>query len=196
MGTRLLAAISEGDWNIVLTSALSPDTRMMIRRKLPERLTALAPIHQLGRRSLPGAHRRRPPGVDRRRLPHQRIASLFARRRDGGPRPLQLHPQFGEGHRRRLRRRRPHVRLRHRRSADSRLSASVSGAVHAGLGHARRAARAHARAGNAVPRAGGNLPHLSHARSRILLQSRRSVGPRDVHHRAGRPARRRRRRRT
>jgi len=44
MGTRLLAAISEGDWNIVLTGALSPDTRMMIRRTLSERLTALAPF--------------------------------------------------------------------------------------------------------------------------------------------------------
>jgi hypothetical protein len=44
MGTRLLAAISEGDWNIVLTGALSPDTRMMIRRTLGERLTALAPF--------------------------------------------------------------------------------------------------------------------------------------------------------
>ena len=44
MGTRLAAAISEGDWNIVLTSALSPDTRMMIRRTLTERLTALAPF--------------------------------------------------------------------------------------------------------------------------------------------------------
>ncbi len=43
-GTRLLAAISEGDWNIVLTGALSPDTRMMIRRKLDERLTELAPF--------------------------------------------------------------------------------------------------------------------------------------------------------
>jgi hypothetical protein len=43
-GTRLLAAISEGDWNIVLTSALSPDTRMIIRRKISERLTELAPF--------------------------------------------------------------------------------------------------------------------------------------------------------
>ncbi len=44
MGTRLLAAISEGDANIVLTSAFSPDTRMMIRRKLSERLGNLAPF--------------------------------------------------------------------------------------------------------------------------------------------------------
>jgi hypothetical protein len=44
MGTRLLAAIAEGDWNIVLTGAFSPDTRMMIRRKLSERLIELAPF--------------------------------------------------------------------------------------------------------------------------------------------------------
>src|SRR5208282_5761628 len=35
---------SEGDWNIVLTSALSPDTRMMVRRTLSDRLTTLAPF--------------------------------------------------------------------------------------------------------------------------------------------------------
>ena len=44
MGTRVLAAISEGDANIVLTGAFSPDTRMMIRRTLGERLTSLAPF--------------------------------------------------------------------------------------------------------------------------------------------------------
>ena len=44
MGTRILAAISEGDANIVLTGAFSPDTRMMIRRTLGERLTSLAPF--------------------------------------------------------------------------------------------------------------------------------------------------------
>lgn len=44
MGTRVLAAISEGDANIVLTGAFTPDTRMMIRRTLGERLTSLAPF--------------------------------------------------------------------------------------------------------------------------------------------------------
>ena len=51
--------------------------------------------------------------------------------------------------------------------------------VQPALGHAGRSARAHPLAGSAVPRAGGNVPHLSHARSGIVLQSRRPVGPGD-----------------
>jgi uncharacterized membrane protein (UPF0182 family) len=39
---RLSAAISEGDWNILLTSYLGPDSRMMIRRRVAERLAAVA----------------------------------------------------------------------------------------------------------------------------------------------------------
>ena len=32
-GIRALAAIAEGDWNIILTNALTPESRMMIRRR-------------------------------------------------------------------------------------------------------------------------------------------------------------------
>jgi len=41
-GIRALAAITEGDWNIVLSEALTPESRMMIRRPVPERLHELA----------------------------------------------------------------------------------------------------------------------------------------------------------
>ena len=41
-GIRALAAITEGDWNIILSNALTPDSRMMIRRPIPERLHELA----------------------------------------------------------------------------------------------------------------------------------------------------------
>ncbi|MDX2182112.1 MAG: UPF0182 family protein [Bryobacteraceae bacterium] len=41
-GIRLAAAVSEGDWNILLTGYLAPESRMMIRRKVRERLSALA----------------------------------------------------------------------------------------------------------------------------------------------------------
>ncbi|HWZ29980.1 MAG TPA: UPF0182 family protein [Bryobacteraceae bacterium] len=41
-GTRFLAALSESDWNILLTNQLTPESRMMIRRKIPERLSTLA----------------------------------------------------------------------------------------------------------------------------------------------------------
>lgn len=44
LGSRLLAALAEGDWNIVLSSALGADSRMMIRRNIVERVGALAPF--------------------------------------------------------------------------------------------------------------------------------------------------------
>jgi hypothetical protein len=40
-GMRLVAAIAEGDANILLTKSLTPESRMMIRRQVPERLSAL-----------------------------------------------------------------------------------------------------------------------------------------------------------
>ena len=39
---RLTAAISEGDWNILLTDYLTPESRMMMRLRIPERLNELA----------------------------------------------------------------------------------------------------------------------------------------------------------
>jgi hypothetical protein len=39
---RLAAAVSFGDWNILLTSYLAPESRMMIRRKVRDRLESLA----------------------------------------------------------------------------------------------------------------------------------------------------------
>lgn len=39
---RLAAAVSTGDWNILLTSYLTPESRMMILRKVRDRLQALA----------------------------------------------------------------------------------------------------------------------------------------------------------
>ena len=42
--TRLAAAASEGDWNLLLTSYLTPNTRMMIRRNMRERVETAAPF--------------------------------------------------------------------------------------------------------------------------------------------------------
>ena len=39
---RTAAAVQQGDWNILLTSYLTPESRMMIHRKLTERLSELA----------------------------------------------------------------------------------------------------------------------------------------------------------
>lgn len=41
-GMRTVAAVADGDWNILLTNALTPESRMIIRRRVPERLSALA----------------------------------------------------------------------------------------------------------------------------------------------------------
>jgi uncharacterized protein len=41
-GIRTIAAVAQGDWNILLTNALTPESRMMIRRRIPERLHELA----------------------------------------------------------------------------------------------------------------------------------------------------------
>jgi uncharacterized protein len=41
-GMRLAAAIAEGEGNILLTNSLTPESRMMIRRRVPERLNELA----------------------------------------------------------------------------------------------------------------------------------------------------------
>jgi uncharacterized membrane protein (UPF0182 family) len=42
--TKLAAAVSEGDWNLLLTTYLTPSTRMMIRRNVRERVDTAAPF--------------------------------------------------------------------------------------------------------------------------------------------------------
>jgi len=44
MGVRALAALAQGDWNIVLSNALVPGSRMMIRRNVVDRIRELAPF--------------------------------------------------------------------------------------------------------------------------------------------------------
>lgn len=43
-GLRLIASIAQGDWNIVLTSAFTPQSRMLIHRRVLDRLGTLAPF--------------------------------------------------------------------------------------------------------------------------------------------------------
>lgn len=43
-GARLAAAVSEGDWNIVLSSALNNESRMIVRRNIVDRVQTLAPF--------------------------------------------------------------------------------------------------------------------------------------------------------
>jgi uncharacterized membrane protein (UPF0182 family) len=41
-GLRTVAAVAQSDWNILLTNQLTPESRMMIRQRVPERLSELA----------------------------------------------------------------------------------------------------------------------------------------------------------
>ena len=41
---RTLATVADGDWNILLTNSLTPESRMMIHRKVTERVAELAPF--------------------------------------------------------------------------------------------------------------------------------------------------------
>src|SRR6266700_1725375 len=44
LGARTLATVAGGDWNILLTNALTPESRMMIHRNVLERVATLAPF--------------------------------------------------------------------------------------------------------------------------------------------------------
>lgn len=44
VGMRTLATVADGDWNILLTNSLTPESRMMIHRKVTERVSELAPF--------------------------------------------------------------------------------------------------------------------------------------------------------
>src|SRR5579863_5141868 len=44
IGMRTLATAANGDWNILLTNSLTADSRMMIHRKITERVSELAPF--------------------------------------------------------------------------------------------------------------------------------------------------------
>ena len=76
---RAAAALHYGDSNIVLTGYLTDHSRMMIHRRVRERLADAGALSRVGRRSVPGDHRPGPPGVDGGRLHHFRSASVLAR---------------------------------------------------------------------------------------------------------------------
>ena len=120
---RLAAAINEGEPNILLTNYLTPNSRMMIHRKVRDRLQYAGRLSAVGLGPVHGDYRRRPPGLDGRRLHHFRRASLLARGERPGYGQRELHPQRREGHGGRLRRRNASLHLRARRSHHRRVPA-------------------------------------------------------------------------
>ena len=186
---RTAAAVSREDMNILLTGYLTPDSRMMIHRNVTARVSTLADflswdpdpylvLTDSGRLvwiidgyMTSDAHPYSP-SVD--------LEGIGA---------SQLHPQFGEGHRGRLRRHGASVRLRSRRSAASGLPQSFPRSVRAVVGDARRSAPPRSLSGDDLPRPGRYLPAVPHARSRHVLQQVRCLGHGEVHQRARRHAR-------
>ena len=142
-----------------------------------ERVHDAGRIHHLGHGSLPGDHRRGAAGVDRRRLHHQRRASVFARRRT-----LET-AAFN------------YIRNSVKATVDAYdgdvhmyvfddedpliagVSASVSELFHAGFRDARRSARACALSRKCCSATQAEIYRTYHMRDpRIVLQSRRSCG--------------------
>ncbi len=177
LALRTVAAIAEGDWNIFLSDAITADSRMMIHRKVLDRLGTLAEfvrwdpdpymvITESGRLEwiVDGYMTSDAHPYSREVQPQDEEPFNYIRNSvkatvdayDGTVTP---------------------VRLRLRRPSDSGLPAPVPGSFPARLGHAGRSSRAHPLAGGIVPRSGRGVPHLPHARSRVVLQSRGVVGP-------------------
>ncbi len=78
---RAAAALDFGDPNIVLTGYLTDHSRMMIHRRVRERMQTLAPYLTWDSDPYHRRHARRPAGLDDRRLHHLRFASVLARDR-------------------------------------------------------------------------------------------------------------------
>ena len=170
--------IDEGEPNILLTDYLTANSRMMIRRKVRDRLQELAGFLAMGPRSVPGDHRRRPPGVDGGRLHHLRRASLFARAwtcrtwaASTTSATRSRPPWTPTTARRTCTSSRPTTRS----SAPTSISSPTCSCPASEMPADLRAPRA--LSGDAVPRAGRDLPHLPHARPAVVLQQGGPVGP-------------------
>ena len=123
---RMLYAAKYGEINLLLSSDVNANSKILYDRNPQERIAKVAPFLTHGRQPLPG-HRRRQGGLDRRRVHHLQRLPVLREQEPGGDdarhrhrpapggaaaaRPDQLHAQLGQGHGRRLRRHRQPVRL-------------------------------------------------------------------------------------
>ena len=178
---RTAAAVSREDINILLTGYLTQDSRMMIRRNVTARLSAMADFLNWD----PDPYLVL---TDAGRLVWiidgymtSDVHPYSAKVGMEGVRRVQLHPQFRKSYRGRLRWHGAFLRFRTGRSAAPGLSESVSRSVRTVIGHARRSAPSRPLSGNDFPRAGRHLPAVPHARPRHVLQQVRCLGHREIH---------------
>ena len=124
---RAAFALRFGEYNLLGSGLINKDSRILYVRDVRERVQMLAPVPRLRRRSL-SRHHERGAGVGDRRLHHELALPVLRERRQRRagarqrPAPhLQLRPQLGEGHRRRLRRHGDLLHRRLHRPGDQRL---------------------------------------------------------------------------
>ncbi len=169
---RLLIALDRGDLTrLPFSDDITPDSRLLMRRNIRERVDLDCPVPDARSRSVHRARQRRAAGLgdgclhDIRFLP---VRAALSPRQPGH----QLHAQQRQGDRRCLRRDRRLLYVRRRRSGDRGVPGGVSDAVQGRTRDARRPARAHALPGADASDAGDRLRAVSHLRPGRLLQPR------------------------
>ena len=91
---RLLFAIRFRSTDTFFSPTLTPESRVMMHRRISERVSQICPLPDVRSRSVPGDHRR-PPRVDSGCLHDEQSVPVFERGR-----PDQLHPECRQGHHR------------------------------------------------------------------------------------------------
>ena len=167
---RLLFALRFGNINIFLSGYIQPASRIMIYRRVLDRVQQLAPFLSFDSQpymvvaddgSLQWI-------VDAYTTSSQYPYSEPTRR-------AQLHPQLGQNHRQRVRRPGKILYQRSVRSRDPDLPAHLPGRFSSALGTAAGPPRAHPLSAGSLCHSGGQVRRLSHDRSQRLLQQGRPV---------------------
>ena len=180
---RLILALRFGDINILISGYIQHTSRIMMYRRVLERVETLAPFLSYDSHPVSSCCERRIIAVDRRRVHYLRPISLL--RTD--PRWGQLHPQLRQDHYQCLRRAREALRQRPVRSVDPGLSADLSGCFSTALGDASGPPCAHSLPAGFFCYSSLEVRRVSHDGPKRLLQQGRlvarghAIGKRDVH---------------
>ena len=162
---RALFAWYFKDPNLLLTSYITGDSRIMFRRTIQERVRTIAPFPPPRPGPLPGGQRG-PALLDAGCLYDE---SLFPLRPDTSRLGAQLHPQCGQNRHRRLQRDGKLLRGGFLRPDRRDLPAHLPRALQAIGGHAPGLAKAYSLPGGPVLHPGASVPDLPHEQRRSLL---------------------------
>ena len=168
---RLLFSYYFKDINLLVSDTIQPQSKILIRRNIRDRIARLAPFLVMDRDPYIVLHDGRLAWI----IDCYTTSDRFPYSQRNGERN-QLHPQRGQGGGRRLHR--PHrlLRVRSRRSHHPDLATDLSHAVPAAVRDAGGFAPAHPLSGGHVSDPGGYLRHLPHDRPAGVLQPRGRVG--------------------